>query len=97
MKSNKEEALTTHADHFNTNYAYKVASYMKGSMFLVQLGYITGEETRNKILLEYYRLWKFRHPDVNDFIRIAGKSKRYETRLVPAILDQFYPYDRLCL
>jgi hypothetical protein len=37
----------------------------------VQLGYIVGEEVRDKILLEYYRQWKFKHPDVNDFIKVA--------------------------
>ena len=74
IKSNKEEALTTHADHFNTNYAYKSASYIKGAVFLEQLGYITGAEVRDKILLEYFRQWKFKHPDVNDFIHIAEKA-----------------------
>jgi len=73
VKSGKEESLTTHADHFNTNYAYKFASYIKGAVFLEQLGYITGADVRDKILLEYYRQWKFKHPDVNDFMRIAEK------------------------
>jgi Peptidase family M1 domain len=73
VKSNKEEALTTHADHYNTNYAYKNASYIKGAVFLEQLGYITGADTRDKILLEYFRQWKFKHPDAADFIRIAEK------------------------
>jgi hypothetical protein len=73
IKSGKEEPLTTHADHYNTNYAYKNASYIKGSVFLEQLGYIIGAEARDKVLLEYYRQWKFKHPDVSDFIRVAEK------------------------
>jgi hypothetical protein len=73
VKSNREEPMITHADHYNTNFAYKNASYVKGAVFLEQLGYITGAETRDKILLEYYRQWKFKHPDVNDFIRVAEK------------------------
>ena len=40
VKSGMEEPLTTHADHFNTNYAYGIASYSMGDMFLEQLGYI---------------------------------------------------------
>ena len=72
-KSNKEEPLTTHADHYNTNYAYTTASYTKGCVFVEQLGYITGAEVRDRILLEYYRQWKFRHPNASDFIRIAEK------------------------
>ncbi len=73
VKSGLEEPLTTHADHFNTNFAYSIASYSKGEMFLEQLGYITGAETRDKILLEYYRLWRFKHPNANDFLRVAEK------------------------
>jgi hypothetical protein len=74
VKSGLEEPLTTHADHFNTNYAYGVASYSKGEMFLEQLGYIVGAPVRDKILLEYYRLWRFKHPNANDFIRVAEKT-----------------------
>jgi hypothetical protein len=73
VRSRLEEPLTTHADHFNTNYAYSIASYCKGSIFLEQLGYITGAATRDKILLEYYRLWKFKHPNASDFVRVAEK------------------------
>jgi len=73
VKSGLEEPLTTHADHFNTNFAYSIASYCKGEMFLEQLGYIAGAETRDKILLEYYRLWRFKHPNANDFMRVAEK------------------------
>jgi len=72
-KSGKEEPLTTHADHFNTNAAYGAAVYSKGAVFLEQLGYITGAPVRDKILLEYYRQWRFKHPNAADFIRIAEK------------------------
>ncbi|MEJ7737487.1 MAG: M1 family metallopeptidase [Chitinophagaceae bacterium] len=68
-----EEPMTTHADHFNTNYAYSIASYSKGQVFMEQLGYITGAAVRDSILLEYYRLWRFKHPNVNDFMRVAEK------------------------
>ncbi len=72
-KSGREEPLTTHADHFNSNAAYGAAAYSKGCVFLSQLSYITGEETFKKIMLEYYRLWRFKHPNVNDFVRVAEK------------------------
>lgn len=74
VKSGKEEPMITHADHFHTNYAYGTASYRKGYMFLQQLGYIVGAPVRDKILLEYYRQWKFKHPNANDFLRIAEKE-----------------------
>ncbi len=73
VKSGKEEPMTTHADHYNTNFAYSIASYSKGAVFLEQLGYITGADVRDKILLRYYWDWRFKHPDVNDFIRVAEK------------------------
>ncbi|HXB44572.1 MAG TPA: M1 family metallopeptidase [Puia sp.] len=74
VKSGFEEPLTTHADHFNTNFAYGIGSYSKGEMFMEQLGYIVGAQVRDKILLEYYRQWRFKHPNANDFIRIAEKT-----------------------
>ncbi|MHA4812450.1 M1 family metallopeptidase [Flavitalea flava] len=73
VRSGLEEPLTTHADHFSTNYAYSEGSYSKGEMFLEQLGYITGAATRDRILLEYYRLWRFKHPNAADFLRVAEK------------------------
>jgi Peptidase family M1 domain len=72
-KSGREEPLTTHADHFNSNGAYSSAAYSKGCVFLSQLGYIAGEATLKKIMLDYYRQWRFKHPNVNDFIRVAEK------------------------
>jgi len=74
VKSGLEEPLTTHADHFNTNFGYSIASYSKGEMFVEQLGYIVGAQVRDKILLEYYRQWRFKHPNANDFMRIAEKT-----------------------
>ena len=73
VRSGKEEPLTTHADHYNLNAAYSTASYMKGAIFLEQLGYIVGAPVRDHILLEYHRQWKFKHPNASDFIRVAEK------------------------
>lgn len=73
-KSGFEEALTTHADHFNTNYASTSAAYVKGALFLSQLSYIMGDSLLDKTLLNYYTTWKFKHPNANDFIRVAEKT-----------------------
>jgi hypothetical protein len=72
-KSGKEEPLSTHADHYNNNNAYGAAVYSKGGVFMEQLGYIVGASTRDRILLEYYRQWRFKHPNASDFIRISEK------------------------
>ncbi len=85
VKSGKEEPLSLHADHFNTNYAYSVAAYGKGSLFLLQLRYIIGEENFKKGMLNYFNTWKFRHPNTNDFIRVMEKVSNVE-------LDWFKEY-----
>ncbi len=73
VKSGKEEPLTTHADHYNLNSAYGPAVYSKGAVFVEQLGYVVGAAVRDRILLEYYKQWRFKHPNAADFIRIAEK------------------------
>jgi len=76
--SGKEEPMTTHADHFQTNFAYGRAAYSKGAVFLGQLEYIIGEENLKAGLLKYYNTWKFKHPNSNDFIRIMEKQSGIE-------------------
>ncbi|CAH1000492.1 hypothetical protein LEM8419_01645 [Neolewinella maritima] len=73
-----QEALTTHSDHFATNSAYSVASYVNGAVFLEQLRYIIGEEAFAQTMKRYYTDWRFKHPNPNDFIRIAEKSSGLE-------------------
>jgi hypothetical protein len=70
--------LTTPADHFHTNLAYGAASYSKGAVFLAQLGYIIGEENRDKGMLRYWNTWQFRHPKPNDIIRAMEKESGME-------------------
>lgn len=74
VRSGLEEPLSTHADHYNTNLAYGAASYSKGATFMGQLGYIIGDSVRDKVLLNYYDQWHFKHPNANDFIRVAEKT-----------------------
>ena len=73
-RSGREEPMTTHSDHYNTNFAYGLAAYSKGSVFMEQLGYIVGAEVRDRILKKYYWQWRFKHPNVQDFINIAEKE-----------------------
>jgi hypothetical protein len=73
-KSGLEEPASTHADHFNTNYAYSNAAYSKGATLLGLLGYVIGDSVRDAVLLNYYNTWKFKHPNANDFFRIAEKT-----------------------
>jgi len=72
-RSRFDEPMSTPANWFSTNLAEITNSYYKGAVFLRQLGYIVGEAAIDKILLEYYRQWRFKHPNPNDFIRVAEK------------------------
>lgn len=78
IKSGLEESLSTHSDHFSTNQAYSVGSYTKGAIFLMQLGYIIGEDKLFSGLRRYYNEWKFKHPDEYDFLRIMEKESEIE-------------------
>ena len=77
-KSGYEEPASTHSDHYNTNYAYSAAAYGKGAVFLAQLGYIVSDSMLNKILISYYNTWRFKHPNPNDFIRVAERESGME-------------------
>ena len=70
-RSKLAEPLSTHSDHYDTNLGYGINAYSKGEIFLEQLGYIVGDAMMDKILLEYYRLWRFKHPNASDFIKVA--------------------------
>jgi hypothetical protein len=71
QKLNLAEPMTTNADHYNTNVAYEINAYSKGEILLEQLGYIVSDSVRDKILLKYYDLWHSRHPNPNDFFKVA--------------------------
>ncbi len=77
-KSGSEEPLSTHADHFSTNFAYGQAAYSKGCVFLGQLNYIVGEGVFDQAMLQYYKDWHFKHPNPNDFIRVMEKASGLE-------------------
>lgn len=72
-KSGKEQPLSTHADRYDINMAYGISAYSKGEVFLVQLGYLIGQENLNKTIKRYYNEYKFTHPTPNDIKRVAEK------------------------
>ncbi|MBX7052147.1 MAG: M1 family metallopeptidase [Flavobacteriales bacterium] len=78
VKEGKEESLDTHADHFETNYAYGTAVYSKGEVYLAQLEYIIGPYHFRTALLNYFNTFKFKHPDNYDFIRTMEKQSGME-------------------
>lgn len=62
------------ADHHKDGTAYTYASYIKGELYLVQLGYIMGEEALSRTLKNYYNTWKLKHPTDRDFLHIAQQE-----------------------
>ncbi len=73
VASGKEQPLSTHADRFDENRSYSIASYSKGLIFLSQLEYLIGRENVWNTLRKYYTDFKFKHPTPNDFKRCAEK------------------------
>ena len=73
VKNKIEETLSTHADRYNSNTGYGVASYSKGNIFLSQLEYVIGSENVAKGLKKYYTDFSFKHPTPNDIKRSMEK------------------------
>ena len=71
--SGKEQPLSTHADRYDENKSYSIASYSKGEVFLAQLKYLIGEENLMKTLRRYFYDFKFKHPSPNDIKRSAER------------------------
>ncbi len=85
VESGMEEPMTTHADHYETNFAYGRAAYSKGAVFLGQLEYIIGKEDFRNGMLNYHKEWKMKHPTALDFLSIMEKESGM-------ILDWYYEY-----
>jgi aminopeptidase N len=73
VESGKEQPLSTHADRYDVNFAYSIASYSKGELFLTQLEYLVGKENVIKTLQKYFDEFKFKHPTPNDIKRTAER------------------------
>ena len=78
VKAGKEQPQTTHADRYDLNFAYGIAAYSKGSVFLSQLGYVIGQDKLMETLRKYYNDFKFKHPVPNDIKRTAEKVSGME-------------------
>ncbi|WP_291480817.1 M1 family metallopeptidase [Cyclonatronum sp.] len=75
-----EEYMGQHADRYDTNAAYSMASYRKGSLILHQLEYIIGRDAMKRTMQRYYRDFAMRHPTPVDFQRIAEEESGMQLR-----------------
>lgn len=73
VESGKEQPQTTHADRYDENRPYSISSYVKGSIFLSQLGYVIGQDKLAETIKRYYHDFKFKHPTPNDIKRTAER------------------------
>lgn len=67
------EPLSTPSDWFETNSGYSTAAYSGGQMMAEMLGYVISPELRDKWFLEYYKKFRFRHPEPHDLELLAEK------------------------
>lgn len=73
-----KEPLSTPGDYYSNNRHYGISSYSRGQVFVAQLRYIVGDEAFSRIMLRYFKEWKFKHPRPGDFIKIAEEESRIE-------------------
>ena len=68
-----EEPAVWLGDHHDNSSAYSVATYTKGNIYLVQLGYIMGEKNLQMVMKDFYNTWKMKHPTDKDFLHTAQR------------------------
>jgi aminopeptidase N len=73
VKRGIEEPAVWFGDHHDNGSAYSFSTYVKGELFLVQLGYIMGEQNLTATMKEFYRQWNLKHPTDRDLLHIAQK------------------------
>ena len=74
QKQGLYESFSTPADWFETNTAYGVASYPGGALIVDMLGYVMGENNRDRWLKRYLRERRFQHPDPYDLELFAEQE-----------------------
>lgn len=68
------EPFSTPADWFETNLAYGISSYPGGQMLVDMLGYVIGDEQRDRWLKRYIREREGMHPDPFDLELLAERE-----------------------
>lgn len=73
-----EQPMTTHSDRYRYNSAYSVATYVKGAVFMAQLGYVIGDDNLKATIKKFFNDFKFKHPKPLDIIRTAERVSGLE-------------------
>ncbi len=64
-----EEPISTSANFFGAEYAYYNSAYYKGQLFPELIRYMIGDSVMRAGFANYYKNWKFKHPEPNDFVK----------------------------
>ena len=67
----QEEPVMTHSERYATGQAYRVNSYSKTASVLLMLQYVMGDRAFQALFREYYRRYRFRHVEPQDFFALA--------------------------
>lgn len=77
-KSERNELLSTHSNHYRSEVAYSINAYNKGALYLHQLAYVIGQDKLDATLLRYFNDWNTKHPGPEDFLLVAEKVSGLE-------------------
>lgn len=80
VKTGKETPAVWLGDHHDSGNAYSFASYVKGETYLIQLGYIMGEQKLSEVLKSYFEEWKLKHPAPRDFLHTAQRISNMDLK-----------------
>jgi hypothetical protein len=82
------------ADWYRTNRGFGTAAYSAGQAFVALLGYVMGDEARDRLLYRFGTEWRFRHPYPADFQKLAQDvSGMHLNWLFEQFLNGAEPYD----
>ncbi len=87
------ERLNTPADWYQTNLGYGMASYPGGAMVVDMLGGVISDSLRDQWLREYYREFKFTHPDPKEIERLAEEVSGLR---LDWYFEQWTDMERIC-
>lgn len=69
----QSDPIVKNSWEFRDYLSYRANVYSKASLVLETLRGYLGEKRMNKLLKEYFRRYKFRHPKTSDFIQLANE------------------------
>jgi hypothetical protein len=71
MTSGYNEPISLYSYKFKNGMSYGINAYTKGSIFFEMLRYVVGEETFDKICLEYFNRWALKHVNEARFKQVC--------------------------